>query len=81
MKEQVKPKLYELPASIIKDLIDGWTSKTPKTAKAVQYTMITIGLISTAATVVVPVLSITIPVWVVPVASFVSAIGTQFIKE
>lgn len=81
MKEKIKNVVYDVPASIIKDLIDRWTSKTPKTAKVVQYTMITIGVIGTIATVVVPALPITIPIWIVPVTSFVSAIGTQFIKE
>ena len=81
MKEKIKNIAYNVPASIIKNLIDRWTSKTPKTAKVVQYTMITVGIISTVATVVVPALPITMPFWAIPVASFVSAIGTQFIKE
>lgn len=75
MSGTLKTKIYDIPASMIKTVIDRWTAKTPKTAKIVQYSLIGAGIVSS----VVPLFNV--PAWATTVSYIVVAVGTQFLKE
>lgn len=75
MSGTLKTKIYDIPASMIKTVIDRWTAKTPKTAKIIQYSLIGAGIASS----VVPLFNV--PAWAITVSYIVAAVGTQFLKE
>lgn len=67
--------LYNIPAAMLKTLIDSWTAKTPKTAKIIQYGLIGAGIASS----IIPLFNV--PTWAITSSFIITALGTQFLKK